>query len=733
MEDRGEASGGASVARCEVVRQGKRRGKRMEDTRQTGLVRAGGDPLSAGLCARKEADPGTICRQNGLCAQVCGVGAHHAQEILQAAAVEPEHYGPEVRQALVLAWETLDRICAKRLVPFLPDIISSLELNGHLQLSEESRRLLLSMSTATADRLLRPERHHGLRSLSTTKAGSLLKQQISIRTFEDWNETKPGFLEVDLVAHCGSTIEGSFLYTLTLTDVATEWTECLPLLNRGREEVLAALQRACSLFPFPILGIDTDNGGEFINEEVAAYCTREQITFTRGRPYEKRDQCFIEQKNRAVVRRVVGRHRLEGEHAARQLTEGYRALRLYVNCFQPSMKLVAKTSEGHKVCRVYDPAKMPLQRLLLSGVLPVSQQHELQAVARALDPLRLFQLLQHLQQAVFRCAMGDALMGQVPPVAPLLVFEAQHCTTGLPLLNRTELGEAVLSLQPASQELQRDTSVLNWRCTCKDPFAGQWEQILALVQADPTRTSGDLFRELQALFPGRYQPLQIRTLQRGLRKIRAYLLATREEQWQQELIHGMMPAAQSQREEPRDSSPPSPPVPMPPADSSLETTRVRSCPPSPPAEVALVQGRGSHWTKQVSASSRRKQNRACHTALAPARRESDGPASSTDHGLTLQEASGELPGSPVEEETFPRTACPRPHVLQPEAFEQWVQAAFPQDAEPKAKKMVLRDRALLWVLFETGISVKEVCALQVSDLDHKMGTVRVRGKRGHER
>ena len=108
------------------------------------------------------------------------------------------------------------------------------------------------------------------------------------------------------------TLQGSFLYTLTLTDVATGWTECLPLLNRGREEVLAALQRARTLFPFPILGIDTDNGGEFINEEVATYCAREQITFTRGRPYEKRDQCFIEQKNGVVVRQVVGRDRLEG-------------------------------------------------------------------------------------------------------------------------------------------------------------------------------------------------------------------------------------------------------------------------------------------------------------------------------------------------------------------------------------------------------------------------------------
>jgi hypothetical protein len=143
---------------------------------------------------------------------------NHAEEVLQTANAPPQRYGSEVQQALVLAWETLNRICAKRLILFLPDMIESLEQNGHLQLSEENRRIVLSMSAATADRLLRAQRLHCLRSLSTTKAGPLLKQQIPLRTFEDWNEATPGFLEVDLVAHCGSSTLGSFLYTLTLTD-----------------------------------------------------------------------------------------------------------------------------------------------------------------------------------------------------------------------------------------------------------------------------------------------------------------------------------------------------------------------------------------------------------------------------------------------------------------------------------------------------------------------------------
>ncbi len=253
------------------------------------------------------------------------------------------------------------------------------------------------MSAATADRLLASQRKLSQRGHSTTRAGTLLKQQIPIRTFQEWNENRPGFLEADLVAHCGTDIEGGYLYTLTLTDVATGWTECLPLLYCSQETVLAAFQQARLLFPFPILGIDTDNGGEFINEAVIVYCEQAHITFTRGRPYLKNDQCFIEQKNGAIVRQVVGYDRLVGEHAYRQLTELYRALRLYVNCFQPSMKLLSKQREGKKVRYVYDPAKTPLQRLRLSGVLPTQKQQELTEVAQALDPVGLLDQLEQLQ------------------------------------------------------------------------------------------------------------------------------------------------------------------------------------------------------------------------------------------------------------------------------------------------------------------------------------------------
>jgi hypothetical protein len=225
-------------------------------------------------------------------------------------------YGSEVQQALHLTWTAANHICAKRLIPFLPTLVEALERHGHLQLSEECRNQLLSMSPATADRMLRPYRKQERRGISTTRSGTLLKKQIPIRTFQDWNEVKPGFLEADLVAHCGTQAEGSFLYTLTLTDVATGWTECLPLLNRGQEAVVAALRRAQQLLPFPILGIDTDNGAECINLELLAYCEQEHITFTRGRPQKSNDQCYVEQKNGQIVRQVVGYDRLVGELAS---------------------------------------------------------------------------------------------------------------------------------------------------------------------------------------------------------------------------------------------------------------------------------------------------------------------------------------------------------------------------------------------------------------------------------
>jgi hypothetical protein len=241
-----------------------------------------------------------------------------------------------------------------------------------------------------------------------------------------------------------------------------------------------------------------------------------------------------------LCERLVGYDRLVGEQAYRQLTELYRALRLYVNCFQPSMKLLSKERDGKKVRCIYDPAKTPLQRLLLSGILPAQKQRELTEVAQALDPVRLLQQLELVQQAVFRCAVGCFPFLSSLPSASIHTFSVERCMMGaLPVEGNVPQPSA--GLETLYQEQERRKRVLGWRRTHKDPFEGEWEQIFSWLVANPERSSGDIFRELQRRSPGRYQPLQIRTLQRGMRKIRVQLLETREEQWQQEVMRGPVP------------------------------------------------------------------------------------------------------------------------------------------------------------------------------------------------
>ncbi len=226
------------------------------------------------------------------------------------------HYGAAVQAALEIAWAAVNFVGATRLVPFLPTLVPSLERHQHLMLTADVRNHLLTISPATADRLLRPARRaedpHGI---APTKAGALLKRQIPVRTFADWNDAAPGFMEADLVAHCGSHPDGACLATLVMTAVSTGWVACQALVYRSQDQVLQGLQRARQRIPFPLLGFDTDNGGEFINTELLDYCAHEQITFTRGRAYHKNDQCFVEQKNGAIVRHFVGYARFEGARA----------------------------------------------------------------------------------------------------------------------------------------------------------------------------------------------------------------------------------------------------------------------------------------------------------------------------------------------------------------------------------------------------------------------------------
>jgi len=299
-------------------------------------------------------------------------------------------YTADVRAKLIHVWEVCDRIASRRLHPFLPEMLAVLERTGDLHLAPATKELLLRMSRATMDRMLkkartRPARH----GLSTTKPGTLLKHFIPIRTFAEWDDAKPGFLEIDLIAHCADSTEGEYLVTLNTVDIVTGWSECIVPANRGQHAVWAALHDLRQRLPVPLLGIDSDNDSAFINAHLLRYCQAEKITFTRSRPYKKNDQAHVEQKNWSVVRRVVGYDRYEGGIAGAALNALYRDLRLYVNFFQPSVKLVMKTRVDGKVKKVYDRAQTPYQRMLASPLVSESVQAELRAQYETLNPVRL--------------------------------------------------------------------------------------------------------------------------------------------------------------------------------------------------------------------------------------------------------------------------------------------------------------------------------------------------------
>ena len=299
-------------------------------------------------------------------------------------------YGREVVEALKEVWEASDRLCSRRLKPFLPEMVRVLRRHGEQQIDVYMERQLLSMSESTIDRSLRPYRKLGGRKpFSTTRPGSLLKKAIPIRTFADWQENKPGFIELDLVAHCGETVEGFYLNTLCAVDVASGWTECLPVWGKWQEKVRQSVHHMRQRLPFPLLGIDSDNGGEFINQCLYNYCRDEKITFTRSRAYKKNDSCHVEQKNGQVVRRFVGYERYDTKASFECLGRVYDLVRLYINFFQPTMKLVSKTRHGAKVHKVYDTAQTPYHRLVQSDVLTEPKKGELAATYQTLNPVKL--------------------------------------------------------------------------------------------------------------------------------------------------------------------------------------------------------------------------------------------------------------------------------------------------------------------------------------------------------
>lgn len=315
-------------------------------------------------------------------------------------------HGGSICAPLEQIWRTANCICGKRLVPVLPQYIEVLERYGELQLDDETREHLLTISPATVDRLLKRARArtkpHGL---STTKPGTLLKHTIPIRTFAQWDDAQPGFMEIDLVAHCGETTRGEYLNTLDMVDVCTRWVELTPLINRSQATVTAAIAAVQMRLPYALLGLDSDNGSEFINANLKRFCEQAQITFTRCRPYRKNDQAYVEQKNWTAVRQMVGYDRYEGEAACAVLAALYEPLRLYLNFFQPVMVLVEKQRDGAKVKKRYDQAKTPYQRTLDAPQVPEDAKARLRQLYQTLNPAELLRQIEARQEALWKLAV----------------------------------------------------------------------------------------------------------------------------------------------------------------------------------------------------------------------------------------------------------------------------------------------------------------------------------------
>jgi site-specific recombinase XerD len=702
-------------------------------------------------------------------------------------------YGSAVHEALFLAWRTIQYPCAQRLIPFLPKLLPVLERDGHLRLGEEQRRQLLAMSVRTAERLLSTQRRPTPHGLSTTKPGTLLKHQIPIRTFSQWDDHRPGFLEADLVAHCGGNVYGGYLYTLTLTDIATGWTECLPLLNRSPETVLAALKRARTLLPFPLLGLDTDNGGEFINEVLLAYCKQEQLTFTRGRPECSNDNCHIEQKNGAVVRKIVGYDRLVSMLVYQQLGELYQASRLLVNCFQPSMKLQSKHIEGEHERRVYDEAKTPLQRVLLSGVLP-QQQLELKESVESLDPLRLVQHVEELQRAVWLCAEGS-------PGTTLVRFSLSAYVSAAARPSPRE------ALDAPAQEASAPAEVRDWSRSMDDPFLGEWEQIHAYVCARPMASAGEILREWQRRFPEGFVDGHLALLQRRLREMRTHLVMSQT-------------ASSVGEKENATASHASPQLPQAVASLTYATAVVFPDPasvspsllPTPEGDSHVPGSQTAGPDVPLSKGDDEDQhalpvqeapavghvdtllpatmtiNRAIHLFLQGTHTHDWEPKTREWHETSLGQLQrylawrglillSSLTGSEIrgwltflrteslmtgafrvqgtismyarsahafctwlvlqgclEQTPFARVTVPRGkkrrlRVIEQETFDRLLQACYaPQTKRATMDYATARNRALLWVLWDTGLLVSEVCALNLEDVDLAQGSLHVQGK-----
>ena len=425
--------------------------------------------------------------------------------------MEPK-YNQAVQTALIMAWRAANEICGKRLVPFLPELVLTLERYGHLSISPSVRIRLLSVSAATVDRWIKRERQKREKGVSTTKPGSLLKKQIKVRTFNEWDEAIPGFMEGDLVAHCGDNPGGNFLNTLVLTDIVSGWTELLPLLCKSSANVISGMNIVMGLLPFLLIGLDTDNGSEFINYELLNFCKAKEITFTRSRAYKKNDQAHVEEKNGSIVRRLVGYDRYEGIEAWRALANLYALIRLYVNYFQPSLKLVSKKRDGAKVIKKYDKAQTPCQRLLSSEKVSQEIKEKLKKEYESLDPVNLLANIKKCQDTFWKYAwikQNDCfIVSKKPEVDEKQISYRENIDssekTNIPALDKK---------YRRTKKPRKPMPPRTWR-TKKDPFEKVWNDLQLHLSMHPHKTAKSLLENLLIEQPGEFNKNMLRTLQR---------------------------------------------------------------------------------------------------------------------------------------------------------------------------------------------------------------------------
>lgn len=435
-------------------------------------------------------------------------------------------YDEAVREVLTMVWEAADRICGKRLRQVIAGLVEAMERHGHLKLDSGVRERLLSMSAATMDRLLRTVRSTAKQGRRRTMMNTPLRKSIPVRTFGDWHDPAAGYFEMDMVVHCGKSTVGSYVHSLVLTDIASGWTEAMAMVVREQTLVTESVSEIRVKVPFAVRGLDVDNDSAFINETLVDYGRDHKIELTRCRAYKKNDQAWIEQKNGAVIRRMVGYGRLEGAQRAAVLNKLYSSARLFVNFFQPSFKLLSKIREGAKVIKKYHAPATPCERLLERKDVSGECKEQLRQTLAGRDPVRMLREIREAQRVLAQLEVGVA-HGEVAPSSPeLRGFVARLSTVWRD-------GE----VRPTHRK--RSNGARTYR-TRVDPFEAVWPQVQGWLHEQPDATAKELFLRLQESMAGTFAPGQLRTLQRRVKQWRSAIA--------RQLVHGLKSGAALEHE-----------------------------------------------------------------------------------------------------------------------------------------------------------------------------------------